>query len=50
MLAEAVDYIEQGARVLDEARLAAPMKRLRDEFRPHGIDVDVKQINGESMA
>jgi len=30
--------------------LAARMKRLRREFRLHGIEVDFKPINGESMA
>jgi transposase len=48
--AEAVDYIEHGPRVMDPARLAARMKRLRREFRLHGIDLDFKPINGESMA
>jgi len=50
MLAEAVDYIEQGPRVMDAARFAARMKRLRREFRLHGMDLDFKPINGESMA
>lgn len=50
MLAEAVDYVEHGPRVLDPARLAARMRRLRREFRLHGIDLDFKPINGESMA
>lgn len=50
MLAEAVNYTEQGPGVMDAARLAARMKRLRREFRLHGIDLEFKPINGESMA
>jgi hypothetical protein len=50
MLAEAVESIEQGPGVMDAARLAARMKRLRREFRLHGTDLDFKPLNGESMA
>ncbi len=45
MRGEGIDYLEQGPRKMDHKRLAARMKRLRQWFRQHGVDITLSLRN-----
>ena len=50
LLAKGVEYVEQGPRAMNPARLMAKMKRVEREFRIYGFSVAFTEIDPESTA
>ena len=50
LLAKGVEYVEQGPRAMNPARLMAKMKRVEREFRIYGFSVAFTEIDAESTA
>ena len=47
---QGVEYVEQGSRAMNPARLMAKMKRVEREFRIYGFSVAFTEIDAESTA